>query len=208
MNIEYFEIKKMPVLLIDDFFTEEEEDQILSELVDLRNEFSDDPAVNQSASKLNDEGVREYSKNATGFFLDTFYRDEREKSSILKINRKLFDNDLIQQFKKYHYFFHYIESSTKDTTAVHYYENDNYYKFHTDSAVITALSWHYFEPKRFSNGNLFLDQEEEIRVECIRKRIIIFPSIIEHAVEEVVMKEEYQNKNLGRYSMAQFIYFN
>ena len=154
----------------------------------------------------NENGDKIYKKSAKGGFLDQIFQFRREESAILTINRKIFNIDFMSEISKYHYFFSYIGFSTKDTTIIHYYEDDNGYDFHEDNATITLLSWHFFEPKKFSGGDLILDEEERISVESLNRRILIMPSIIGHKVETVSMNDEDKNKDLGRFSVAQFIY--
>lgn len=209
MNIQYFEIKKMPLLIIDDFFTDDESKLILNELIEKHDDFlSADGIENGSAWDLDDNGKKIYRKKASGCVLDRFFYGCREKSKILTINRKLFFPEFIDFIANIHYFFNYIKHSNLDATLLHYYENAGYYKFHYDRATITALSWHFFEPKRFSGGNLIVDPDENFSIECINKRMVILPSILPHSVKEVFIDDEYTNKKLGRYSMAQFIFLN
>lgn len=206
MKMNYFEIKKMPILVIDDFFTEEESNQILKECIDINKSLSSDPERNGSAWHIDENGNKIYKKSAKGGFLDTIFEFRREESAILTINRKVFNRDFMSEISKYHYFFSYIEHSNKDNTLIHYYEDDNGYDFHEDNAVITLLSWHFSEPKKFSGGNLILDEDERVSIESLNRRILIMPSIIGHKVETVSMNEEDKNKDLGRFSVAQFIY--
>lgn len=206
LTITYNEIKKLPVLIIDGFYTDEESNIILSDLKELNEHFTEDTTKNGSAWYKNEQGEKIYKKNARGCILDEIYKNNREESKILTINRKIFDSNFMQTITNFHYFFKYFRISNVDSTILHYYENDGEYKFHEDNATITIISWFYHEPKKFSNGNFIIDSEEKLLIECMNKRMVIFPSILEHAVEKVIMKEEYKNKNLGRYSMAQFLY--
>ena len=68
------------------------------------------------------------------------------------------------------------------------------------------LVWFYKEPKKFEGGDLeFPDYETADgipKVEVRNNRILIFPSIIRHAVTTISMKEEDMGKKLGRFCMT------
>lgn len=208
MKIKLIEIKKVPVLIVDDFFTENESQEILEELIKINSSFMEDPKLTGSAFIKDDLGNRIYKKKAKGLFLDEYFENKRSESNILKINRKLFDDDIVDKFIEKHFIFNYVRFSNRDTTVLHYYEDNDYYKFHGDVATISALSWHYFEPKRFLGGNIFFDEIEQIKIECFNRRLVLFPSFLQHSVEKISMENNFQNMNLGRYSMAQFIFIN
>jgi predicted 2-oxoglutarate/Fe(II)-dependent dioxygenase YbiX len=90
-----------------------------------------------------------------------------------------------------------------DSTLISYYENSGYYKSHKDTAVVTALTWFFKEPKMFEGGDLiFTKTEEEIKVS--NNTVIIFPSHFAHEVTAIKMDGEPFSGNV-RYCMSQFI---
>jgi hypothetical protein len=97
-----------------------------------------------------------------------------------------------------------LEISNVDTTLVQYYENNDYYKLHSDHATLTAIFWMYDSPKKFVGGNFQFENGPAI--ECFTNRMLIFPSILKHEVEETkIVTEELKNQNYGRFSISQFI---
>jgi predicted 2-oxoglutarate/Fe(II)-dependent dioxygenase YbiX len=148
------------------------------------------------------EITNEPLKQNLGIMLDEVYID-RTVSNILKENRKLFQKDIVDQLVDNHVFFRYLINSTLDNTMVQYYENSNFYKSHTDTATITAISWFYNKPKKFQGGRLLF--EDNSVVDCNYNRMIIFPSVLFHSVEEITLDKCDQNKNFGRYSITQLI---
>ena len=92
------------------------------------------------------------------------------------------------------------------TVLFSYYENGDFYKAHADEFVATMLVWFYKEPKKFEGGDLeFPDYETADgipKVEVRNNRILIFPSIIRHAVTPISMEEEDMGKKLGRFCMT------
>ena len=86
---------------------------------------------------------------------------------------------------------------------ISYYENNDYYKSHTDLALLTSLTWFFKQPKKFKGGNLtFTDYNVTIEVNA--NCTVIFPSCIKHEVSELTMKEEDLNNLNGRICMTQF----
>jgi Rps23 Pro-64 3,4-dihydroxylase Tpa1-like proline 4-hydroxylase len=129
-----------------------------------------------------------------------------EVSNIETVNMKVFSDEFIDLIKNEHYFFEYLYNTNAKSTLISYYENEDYYSKHRDHGLITILSWLYKEPKSFTGGDLTI--EEELTIECKHNRLVIFPSILYHSVNEVSLPEELSGQNLGRYTIAQFVSFN
>jgi len=88
---------------------------------------------------------------------------------------------------------------------ISYFENSDYYEPHHDCACITVLSWLYREPRRFSGGDLII--ENDLKVDCLNNRTIVFPSILKHEVTKIRMDKRDMNQNLGRFCITQFTLF-
>lgn len=197
------EIKNLPVIVIDDFYSKKENDLIWQELCFLNTDLTNFSGPEKTGTARNEEG--EILKKTKGIFLDEVY-NLRNFSNILKINRKIFDKDLCQSLIKEHTFFNYLKESNKDSTLIQYYENSDYYKSHWDKSLIMTISWFFSTPKSFTGGDLLFD--DGTLIECKNNRFIIFPSILNHEVREISMAEKSLGKNLGRYSISQFISIN
>ena len=188
----------LPIAIIDDFYTKEECDLIWQELCFLNSsQFKLVEPENTGTAKNLDGEILKKNK---GIFLDSVYY-LRNFSNILTLNRKVFS--LEPSLSKQSYFFKYLKESNQDTTLIQYYENSDYYKSHHDNCLITAISWFYQNPKLFSGGDLIFT--DDIKVECKHNRLVIFPSIINHEVQQVTLDQNFLNQNLGRYSITQFI---
>ena len=134
-------------------------------------------------------------------YLDGLYAF-RDMSAILSINKKLFANNY-EIFRQHDSWFFKNLHINKDNTQVGYYEENDEYKTHIDSSTITALTWLYKTPKRFTGGDLILpDYDTEIKV--YNNRTFIFPSFIKHGVIPVSMKEQHRNTKSGRFCISQF----
>ena len=202
LNVKY--VNNLPVAIFDNFYNEEEYQRIFNELLFLNGpEKLLDPEFSGSAYDLDDNNNKIYRKKNKATFLEDVYHDRRY-SDILNINRKLFNPNIIEKLEEIDLFFRYLKISNRDTTMISYYENNDYYKFHRDDAVLTALCWFYKIPKKYFGGDLELEQN--VFIESICNRLILFPSIIEHKVTDVNMDPRFLNNNNGRFTMTQFIF--
>ena len=203
MKVELYDKPyEFPYLVVDDYYNEEELIKIWYELGYLRDKLVS-PKKGGSAYITDSKGKREYLKTNTCLYIDNVLKG----SWIRECNRKTFDiqNDIKDQQKNHStstWFFKNL-STNFDSTLVSYYDNSEYYKSHHDNALITVLTWLYINPKRFKGGDLtFTDYD--ITIECINNRTIMFPSLIRHEVDPVIMKKEDCNKGLGRWCLTQF----
>ena len=201
MKVELYDKPyQFPYLVIDDYYDKEELIKIWYELGYLKDKLVS-PKESGSAYNKDSKGKIEYLKTNTCLWVNN------DDSLIKECNRKTFDimDDIRDQQKNHStstWFFKNLKTNF-DTTLVSYYENSEYYKAHYDNALVTVLTWLYFNPKKFKGGNLtFTDYD--ITIECINNRTIMFPSIIRHEVSPIIMKEEDCNKGLGRWCITQF----
>ena len=196
MKLQYYEHRGYPIVIIDDYYSNEAYENILKELNFLLPNLLD-PCV-ELASYDNQGNSNKKNKS---IFLDDVYKD-RTVSSILTENRKLFSDEIRDMLLETNMFFRYWDILDSDSTLVSYYEHQDYYKPHMDHATVSALSWFYNDPKGFSGGDLII--ENNFIVECVKNRIAIFPSILEHSVTEVLNAK----KGMGRFTISQFACVN
>ena len=190
---------EIPFLIIRDLYDEDELRMIKKEIDFIHSAgcFTENTgsATDSSGNKL---------KKAKGIWLDTMYTD-RNTSMILRLNRKpLHDVEIKQAFinlSPYHNSYAWIN---KDATLLHYYENEDLYKSHSDRTVFSCITWFFNRPKKFKGGNLtFTDLNVSIEIED--NMCVIFPSMLYHGVEEIKMQEDVGDEKNGRYSLAQFM---
>lgn len=201
MKIAFYNVCELPVAVIDEYYDNRACDRIWQELCFLNNDQGklQSPADTGSALDLK-TGVT--LKRNHGIDLDSVYAD-RSISNILRENKKLCRDELTDQLMEHHSFFRYLRGDPENSTLIQYYANGDHYKKHTDGAVITAITSFYKHPKSFSGGNLIL--EDKLQVDCGYNRMVIFPSILFHAVEPVNIDCSLLGQNFGRYSITQFI---
>ena len=203
MGEQIIKNEPFPYILIDDFYDQSELDGIWEELDYLCNpkRMGRSSIQRGSAGVPDENGVHQPLKNAWDMFLDSFFTS-RDSSNILEINRKLLNQEMFKNHP--HWLFNHLDALNEDNTLIMYYENNDEYKPHRDLARLTAITWFYREPKKFTGGNLrfpWFDME----IECKHNRVIVFPSSIPHGVDKVGMEEKDMGKKLGRFAMTQFL---
>tara|TARA_B100000609_G_C17153044_1_gene401972 strand:- start:392 stop:988 length:597 start_codon:yes stop_codon:yes gene_type:complete len=193
-NIIFKIISNLPVVFIQDFYSKEELDKIMTEL----HYFTDENIFRKPGEPFGPgTAIRDGIplKDGKGLHLDGFYSDRRSESNILQINRKLFSKEVVTLLEGMHTFFRYIAESSEDNTKIHFFNQGNHYKKHIDSTTVTAISYFHDLPKSFTGGDLII--ESQLHLPCLNNSLVIFPSILWHEVTPVV--------GTGRYAMSQFI---
>jgi Rps23 Pro-64 3,4-dihydroxylase Tpa1-like proline 4-hydroxylase len=199
MQFEFIE-RPFPHIIVRDFYNEIELSDIWKELEFLTNDRSlKSPEDTNSATTL--DGV--IKKNNHGVWIDSLYTD-RKISNILTHSRKIFDLNFITKASFCHFVFKNLVTCDNDSILMSYYEDSNYYKSHIDNAALTVLTNFYKEPKCFTGGDLIFETHNNYTIPVENNRVIIIPSVIEHAVSAVKMDSNNLN-GFGRYTLAHFI---
>jgi Rps23 Pro-64 3,4-dihydroxylase Tpa1-like proline 4-hydroxylase len=191
-------------LVYDDFFNKEEMSKIWTELT-----FLTSPekmlTPEKTGSALDKEG-RILKKNSA-IFLESFYGD-RNMSYISTITNKVFDKQIADDLIMVGGLFDFIKVTNVEYNFLSYYENNDYYDFHRDTSIFTALMWLNKEPKKFEGGDLVFNELNET-IEYKSNRLVIFPSFYYHAVTPIKMIDNYVPfGGDGRYTMTKFISIN
>ena len=186
-----------PFLYIENLYTEEELRLIFAEL--------DYYQSNQKILNLNTYSATDADGNSKskrkGQFLDHIFGN-RQHSNILNINRKLFERGLICERSDNYFFRHFVP--TEDYSLLSYYENEGKYEPHVDNCVASICIWLWKEPKKFEGGDFFFpDFNKRIKVQT--NHAVVFPSVIQHSVDEIQMLPEHIGKGFGRYSICNFL---
>jgi hypothetical protein len=190
------DFKKFPYLKVKNFFNPEELRLIWQELEFLTNFDKLDPPDQTGQQDP-------HMKNNVGVFLDGIY-SSRKYSNILKVNRKLFSQEIVAAFESLHYTHKNYSNCDKDSTLVSYYENSGYYKSHQDLCVNTSIVWIFKEPKRFTGGNfIFTEFGETVEIE--NNMMIMFPSCVYHEVTPIEIPIDIvPYTGYGRYAITNF----
>jgi Rps23 Pro-64 3,4-dihydroxylase Tpa1-like proline 4-hydroxylase len=144
-------------------------------------------------------------KKNSGLYLDNLYKT-RNISNILTFNKNLFASHILEEFSSLCFLYENIKHTNDDTTLISYYDNGGYYKPHQDHALYTAITWFFKEPKKFSGGDFYFSNYN-YKLEIKNNKTILFPSVITHSVDEVIMNDESDfGQGYGRYAMSQFLH--
>lgn len=192
MNILPIKQGALDYLVIDNVYTDEELEAIYKELITLL-PHAQGPNKNTAAYA---DGTSK-RQGSTSIFLDEYYGANRNASSIMTLNRKLFCNDILHKAVKLNAFYEHIGKSTYDNTLINYYSNGGGYDTHNDYAVVTAVTT--FQIGNVSGGDFIFPDYEQV-VKFKPNRTVIFPSCVDHKADNIVADE-----GSYRISMVQFI---
>ena len=175
------ENKVFPYMLVDDFYTTEEQFLIWEEL-----EY-------YWRKKLYSEGKRPASYGVSS----------GEDSNILTVYKKILSQEVLENYRHTTPAARQFENTNYDCSVVNYYEDSNNYGEHFDSFMHTVFIWFYKSPKRFTGGNLKFSELNKT-IECIHNRMVMFPSYYLHEVDKVKIENKYRDQGLGRYCITHF----
>ena len=189
-------IDPFPHLIIKNFYNEDELKLIWEEL-----NFYTKPGKLLEAK---DYGGIPDKTNSKALILDTIYSEHRNLSSILTVNRKLFDDAVLKAFSSIHDCCSIAWRCNWDITKARYYHNDEGYEPHTDASTqFLAFSYFYKEPKKFTGGQVFFPTYD-YDYSCDNNSIIIFPGWVEHGVRRVTIEDSDYFDGWGRYAITSF----
>ena len=198
MEVKYHE-ERIPFVVIDGFYDEDEQSEILVELDYLCTERRlIPPFKDKSGARYENRNV----KNVGCLYLEDFYA-KRRHSNILTITDRLFSDGYSMIDNHPHWYFD-LDSINHHNTHILYYEDTNEYPAHKDTCRFTAVTYFYREPKKFEGGDLqFTDYQ--IQVECVNNRIIVFPSMLNHRSTPVRMLENDTQIKNGKFCITHFL---
>jgi Rps23 Pro-64 3,4-dihydroxylase Tpa1-like proline 4-hydroxylase len=189
MKLSCHRVKNLSYIRIDEFFEETELTDVVQEIKDLK-KLSFPASETCTAS-----GNNRFKKTGKGLFVDKVYEKNREASSILRANRKIFNTELTSYAEQFDSFFGFIKESNFDITLLNYYTFGQEYKPHKDNSRISVVT--FLRQGTFTGGGLIFPDQKHV-VEAVHNRAIIFPSCAMHGALSI----EGQGT---RISIAQFI---
>lgn len=191
MRLEYIRKGALDYAIVHDVYTDKEKVRIKQEIVALRmkaRKNSTGPAKDPHGRSLN---------FADSLWVDEWYQD-RNKSSILTINRKIFTSDIAEKLTEHNAMYSHIRYCSSDFTLLNYYDSGTQYKGHRDSSIFTAIS--FFSIGDFTGGELVFVDYDEV-VEPVENTMVIFAGCIKHEARPVKTDGDFSY----RVSMAQFM---
>jgi len=169
--------------IVRNFYTKDELELLGKELENLKPHFGGPEKTGTAHDVLGN-----VKKDNMGLFIND------HNHPICKLNRKVLRAEFIHDLAKENWFFSYMKHCNQDNTLVSYYEDSGHYKTHTDSSIVTAISYYWKEPKMFTGGDICFG---DFVVPVTNNSLLIFPSCTEHQVTSLT--------GSGRYAITQFI---
>ena len=193
-------LEPFPHLIINNFYNDEELELIWEEL-----KFYTKPGKFLPAKDYG--GIEGYT-DSKALCLDHLYitgdPNYRPISNILTVNRKVFDDSVLQSFSDIHDCCGLAPETNFDVTKVRYYHDGDYYDPHIDKSIqFLAFSYFYKEPKRFTGGELIFPKYD-FELTCENNSLIMFPGWVEHGVKKVNMEDFNYYEGYGRYAITSF----
>jgi Rps23 Pro-64 3,4-dihydroxylase Tpa1-like proline 4-hydroxylase len=199
-------IEKMPdpfeAILVKNTYSEKELVDIWKELDFLtRKDVLLTPEMTASAK----DSQGKFLKNNKSVFLFQIYQ-KQEISPIISYTSKIFSVEVGNFYKKINPMHQMFFSINQRSLLLNYYENNDFYDYHTDKSVYTSVTYLFKEPKSFTGGDItFKINEHEYTQKIENNLSIVFPSSYLHSVSPIKMKEENEEfSGLGRYCINQF----
>jgi hypothetical protein len=191
MQIDLIQVKNLSYVVVDDLYSSEEVTEIKAELHVLK----------QHAKSSAETGValdedKMPKKNAHGLCLDNHYAI-RESSDILRLNRKIFCDELATKAPELNQQFYTLRYCNQDYTLVNFYGANEEYKKHRDNSCLTAVT--FFSLGSIEGGDLEFP-EANVVVPFKENRMVIFSGCVEHAAKQTIAKPDNY-----RVSIAQFL---
>jgi len=192
-------------IVIDNFYTEEQLEEINNELIFLTKPSIMEEDIDKLEAAVDENG--NYITTKAGVWVDTVFRDWKHSSLISHPMTNFGKQETLNKILSYNSLFSLFYHCNIRTHLLSYYENSGYYSKHTDAAVFTVLNYFYKEPKSFTGGNIVLHSRDNTRkadIEIRNNRVIIIPSCTVHEVEKIEMTSKKLSGN-GRYCCAIFL---
>jgi len=182
-------VKDFGYVVIDNLFSEDELNDINNELIHL------DYIMNlKSVKDIRLKDGAEGLLNGDGLTLDNVYAN-RDYSSILKYNRKLWSEEVVELFCSSHPANIHYALCNLDSTFINRYTDSQGYKAHRDVSSFSSVTTFL---KGGISGSKFIFPEYNIEIETKHNQCIIFPSWVLHEATAI------QTEGGTRYSMAMF----
>jgi Rps23 Pro-64 3,4-dihydroxylase Tpa1-like proline 4-hydroxylase len=205
MKFEHMPTPDLPVMIIEDRFTNEQRDLMYQELSLLnRPEIMLPPADSGSATDA--DGNPTKSNHAA--FLHNVYKDQQLSPIVQNVSDIWTNEYVLWELTGMNKLYNSFSQVNYQGVLVSYYEQGDEYPTHQDSSLFTVLNYLWYEPKGFKGGNLVLwiDEENGAEIELSNNSTVIMPGFQPHAVTPIDMVAGPTQSNMGRFCITQFGY--
>jgi len=192
-----------PFLVIDNWYTPEEEKAVWKEL-----DFFSATPKDQIARAENTIVARNpdgSSKSTAYRFYISEYYNKRNISPILNCMYKQRTPEFHNIISECMPYARSFLTSNGDSSLLSYYEENDHYESHHDTFLWTCLVWMVREPRLFNGGDFKLN-EPDIEVKLKNNRMVMFPCCYLHSVSPVKFHTQQKEIGYGRYTITHFYY--
>lgn len=199
MNLQYEVINDCPIVIVDDFLSEEG----LTECWATIDSFSI-PGLLPPEDTASATVEGELIKRNKALFLNEIYESAPMSC---RMAHPLFER--YAEFREKAWNVHPAFRTLRNpqvSMLLSYYGNGDYYQDHVDACPITALYWLCKDRSKFEGGDLTIEGQKTY--EFRNNRMILFPGYTYHQVSPITMDQDDELKGLGRWTVTLFNGFN
>jgi len=193
-------------VVIDDFFTEEQLQDIMIELPQLTQ-----PSIMATDTLL--LGSAHYPDGTpfsarSGVVLNKLYDDPKKSPLISHTDTQIRSTIVAENLIKFNTMFKSLFHTNRVNNVLSYYEDSDYCDTHYDSYFFTLLTYFHTTPKQFTGGELVLkscNSDISIDFEPDHNRSILILSSTMHGVNKVKLNQNAKLNGHGRYCHSTFL---
>ena len=192
-----------PFIVIDNWYTPQEEKNIWKELDWYSSHEQIDRAENTIVARHKDGTSlsKAYLFYTTDYYKPKGYEKSHVHNYMYKQRTPEF-HKIVGECMPYARSFH---SSNADSTIISYYEENDHYEPHHDTFLWTMCIWFVREPRLFNGGD-FDFPESGYEVKLKHNRAVFFPCCFQHRVSPVKFHTQPKEIGYGRYTITHFYY--
>lgn len=195
-------LKKSPFphAIIDNFYNQEELDNIFIEIDFLYPKLK---TLGKNLGTAFDYLLGDYISSGKAIALNSFYSCPTH-SSIITASDKIFSSSLLFTLSGLHYLYDNVTKLNWSDTLLKYYDDNDSYKSHQDSARYTLLNWFCKDEKAFDGGDLVFKQFDNYKIEFKNNRAVFFNGVIFHESTPIKFKTK-NTEQMGKFVVTKFM---
>jgi hypothetical protein len=199
--------KRFPFIVVDNWYNENEQKAVWTEL-EFYNSLPPKHRYRAEEGPVAKTLSGAPKSSAYRFYLDDIYTDKGKiYSPILNTAYKTVDKKLDKYIVQTPPYNRQHFSTNRIYSLISYYEENDHYRAHYDSAYWTVLIWFCKDKDLWTGGDLYFPESNNL-VKTKHNRCVMFPSPILHAVTPVKFKEPPKQSGLGRYTITHFLNYS
>jgi len=196
---------KYPFVVIDNWFTPQEEIAVWKEL-----DYISSIDAGQLDRAENTIVARDSNGNPKGksyrWYYSNFFTDFSLKySTIYNTHHKIYQKNFKEQIEKCTPYSRSFFTTNRSNILISYYEDNDYYDSHFDTFLWTSCIWMVKEPRKFSGGDFIFD-ESNTEIKLKNNRAVFFPCCYLHTSTPIKFNSPTHNFGDGKYTITSFYY--